>query len=313
MQQLLRYIQEQLQSLYPDAEIRSFERIILESVCSTDKPVLLRDKDKQLSVNEIVQAQKIVSDLRKYRPIQYILGETEFYGLPFKVNEQVLIPRPETEELVEQVINGCTVRDAPFTVHRLPCIVHRILDVGTGSGCIAIALAKNLPDAEVYALDISEEALEVARQNAAINNVAVTFFQQDILAAPPGIVHYEPCTVCHAPCTLPPGTLFSVIVSNPPYIVPSEMPAMSPNVLEYEPHQALFVPEEQPLLFYERIADLGISLLEDAGMLFFETNALFAPAVAAMLRNKGYGPVAIFRDISGKDRIVKGIKNAPVS
>jgi release factor glutamine methyltransferase len=280
MQQSLRFIKEQLQGLYSDPEIRSFSYLMLESVCRTGKQTLLRDKDKQLSANEAGKIRKIVEELKIFRPIQYILGETEFYGLKFKVNEQVLIPRPETEELVERVLRGCT--------HGTRCT---ILDIGTGSGCIAVALAKNLPEAKVYALDISEEALEIARQNAELNNVKVNFFQQDLFAPQLSIINYQ----------------LSIIVSNPPYIVPSEKQDMSSNVLDYEPHQALFVPEEQPLLFYERIADFGLTHLKDGGQLYFETGSRFGKAVAEMLREKGYQAVELFQDISGKDRIVEAV------
>jgi release factor glutamine methyltransferase len=170
------------------------------------------------------------------------------------------------------------------------------LDIGTGSGCIAIALAKNLPDAEVYACDISEQALDVARKNAELNNVHVNFFKQDIFTSL-DLGRANP-TVHRVPCT------FDLIVSNPPYIVPSEKAAMSANVLDYEPHQALFVPEDQPLLFYERIAELGLTHLNPDGQLFFETGSLFGKEVAAMLRQKGYREVELFQDLAGKDRIV---------
>jgi release factor glutamine methyltransferase len=281
MQQSLRYIKEQLQGLYSDPEIRSFSYLMLEFVCRTGKQTLLRDKDKQLSANEAGKIRKIVEELKNYRPVQYILGETEFYGLTFKVNEHVLIPRPETEELVERIIQGCTMHGARCT----------ILDIGTGSGCIAIALAKHLPEAKVYALDISGEALEVAKQNAELNKVKIKFIQQDILNCQLSIVNDQ----------------LSMIVSNPPYIVPSEKRDMLPNVLDYEPHQALFVPEEQPLLFYERIADIGLTHLKDGGELYFETGSRFGKEVTGMLREKGYQDVELFRDISGRERMVKAV------
>lgn len=281
MQQTLQCIQKQLHGLYTASEIKSFSYLILEFVCKKDKHVLLRDKDNQLSTNEIIQIQEIIEELKKFRPIQYILGETEFFGLKFKVNENVLIPRPETEELVEWI------RLCEFA----PQYPVNIIDIGTGSGCIAISLAKNIPDASVYALDISERALEVALQNARINEVNVHFFQQDIFERHPFAGYRD---------------TFSIIVSNPPYIVPSEKQQMSPNVLDYEPHQALFVPETQPLLFYERIADIGLKHLEKNGFLFFETGSLFGKTVAKMLQNKGYKSVELLQDISGKDRMVKG-------
>ncbi|MDR0682326.1 MAG: peptide chain release factor N(5)-glutamine methyltransferase [Dysgonamonadaceae bacterium] len=282
MQQTLQCIQQRLQGLYPASEIKSFAYLILEFVCKKDKQVLLRDKDNQLSPNELIRIQEIVEELKKFRPVQYILGETEFYGLKFKVNEHVLIPRPETEELVDWIISSAS---------KLSPQERRILDIGTGSGCIAVALAKHIPDASVYALDISEKALEVALQNTQINGVTVSFFQRDIF-------ENNPLAGLRSP--------FSIIVSNPPYIVPSEKQQMSPNVLNYEPHQALFVPENQPLLFYEQIADLGLEHLEKNGSLFFETGSLFGKTVAEMMRKKGYKPVKLLKDISGKDRMVKG-------
>jgi release factor glutamine methyltransferase len=281
MQQAFLHIQKQLHGLYTASEIKSFYYLMLESVCNKDKHLLLRDKDNQLSVNELRRIREMVEELKKFRPIQYVLGETEFYGLKFKVNENVLIPRPETEELVEWI---CRCEPAPQSSAN-------IMDIGTGSGCIAVSLSKNMPPATVYALDISENALALARQNAQANNVAVRFFQQDIFS-------HDPFAACRVP--------FSMMVSNPPYVVPSEKRHMSPNVLDYEPHEALFVPEEQPLLFYERIADLGRMHLESAGSLFFETGSLFGEAVAEMLRDKGYQSVELRKDLSGKPRMVKG-------
>jgi release factor glutamine methyltransferase len=282
MKKAFQEIQEKLQNVYPAEEIRSLTLLVLESVCQVDRPILLRDKERILSSEEQSKINNIVAELQQYRPIQYILGETEFYGLPFFVNENVLIPRPETEELVERVIGW---------VHGTRCAVHeklRVLDIGTGSGCIAIALAKHLPDAEVFACDISEQALDIARKNAELNKVKVNFFQQDVMSS-----EVETSTA-----------KFDIIISNPPYIVPSEKAAMLPNVLAYEPHTALFVPEDRPLLFYERIAELGFRHLTPNGQLFFETGSLFGKDVAAMLQQKGYNDVELFLDLAGKDRIV---------
>jgi release factor glutamine methyltransferase len=282
MKQSLQYLLEQLRGLYPDPEIRSLSYRILESVCRADSQTLLRSKDKQLSANEREQVREMTELLKKFRPLQYITGETEFYGLPFQVDESVLIPRPETEELVEWILTD--------DIFRAPRPKLRILDIGTGSGCIAVALARHLPEADVYALDISGRALEVAARNARINKVNVRFFRHDILAPDP----------------LPVVSCFDLIVSNPPYIPPSEKGAMSPSVLAYEPPQALFVPEEQPLLFYEQIAERGQTALRSGGRLFFETNARFGSAVAEMLRSKDYRNVELRADISGNDRMVRG-------
>jgi release factor glutamine methyltransferase len=276
MQKTLSSIQKQLQDLYSNAEIKSLSYLILEWVCKKDKSALLLDKDTHLSEIEYIQVQKIVEELKKYRPIQYILGESDFFGLKFFVDENVLIPRPETEELVDLILQKKIVSP-------------KILDIGTGSGCIAISLAKNIPNAAVFALEISEKALTVSKKNAIRNNVNVTFILYDIFD--------------DFPKTLP--EKFDIIVSNPPYILPSEKMFMSSNVLDYEPHTALFVPENQPLLFYERIADIGLKHLKKDGFLFFETNALFGKATAEMLQNKGYSSVELFKDISGNDRMIR--------
>ena len=274
------FIEEQLRNFYPDSEIKSFCYLILESVCSMDKTSVLRHKDKQLSLNEHLRIQEIIEDLKKYRPIQYILGETEFYGLKFKVNENVLIPRPETEELVEWIIR-----------EEKPQPGYQLLDVGTGSGCIAVALAKHLPEAEVFALDISVEALDVARQNAAMNQAKVHFFQHDILGDEPLASPFSSLS-------------FDCIVSNPPYITLGEQAEMAKNVLDYEPHQALFVPNGNPLLFYERIAAFARQHLKEAGSLYFETSSHYGQAAAKLLEDKNFRQVKLLKDISGNDRII---------
>jgi release factor glutamine methyltransferase len=279
MQEIIDFIKTQLQDLYPVSEIKSFTYLILESVCRFDKQSILSGKDKQLSANERLRIQEIVAELKKYRPIQYILGETEFYGLKFQVNENVLIPRPETEELVDWIVSAYESSCTPG----MSC-----LDVGTGSGCIAIALAKKLPDASVFALDISEKALEVARKNAADNGVNIQFFRQDILKD-----SFENFS-----------EKWDIIVSNPPYITPLEKAMMSKNVLDYEPDEALFTPQEKPLLFYERIAEIGLKHLKETGALYFEINALYGKEMVEMLQDKGYGAVRLLKDIAGKDRMI---------
>jgi len=273
-----KFIQEQLQDFYPDDEIKSLGYLILKSVCSVDKSLVLRHKDKKLSLNERFRAEEIIEELKKYRPIQYITGETEFYGLKFNVDENVLIPRPETEELVEWVI-----KEAPRSGY--------FLDIGTGSGCIAVALAKHLPHAEVLAIDISDKALDVARCNAVLNQVNVRFFLHDILDDKPLASPYS-------------SLIFDCIVSNPPYVTLKEKNTMARNVLDYEPHQALFVPQDNPLLFYERIADFARSHLKETGSLCMETNSLYGQASAKMLEDKKYSSVKLIKDISGNDRII---------
>ena len=280
MQATFPYIKEKLQDYYPESEIKSFYYLIMESVCRLDKQSVLLGKDTQISPDEKQCIEKIIEDLKKFRPIQYILGKTEFYGLSFKVNEQVLIPRPETEELVERVMDGCKVRGTGYGV----------LDVGTGSGCIAVTLAKFLPEAEVYALDISEKALEIASENARNNQVNVQFFRHDIFEDWPEYLPEQ----------------WDIIVSNPPYVTPEEKINISKNVLDYEPHQALFVPQEKPLLFYERIADISRKHLKENGQLYFETSAIHGKEAMEMLKEKGFGSVRLFQDMAGRDRVLRG-------
>ncbi|MDR0507832.1 MAG: peptide chain release factor N(5)-glutamine methyltransferase [Dysgonamonadaceae bacterium] len=278
MKKAFQFIQEHLQALYPETEIRSLSYLILEFVCKKSRQSLLFDKDNELSSGELDMIIKITEELKKYRPIQYIIGETEFYGLKLLVNENVLIPRPETEELVEAVSIHPSVNE------KFNC-----LDIGTGSGCIAVALAKRFPFASIYALDISEKALDVACKNAARNDVNVNFICCDIMEDLPDYLPEQ----------------WDVIISNPPYITPEEKDAMSENVLNYEPCIALFVPQEKPLLFYERIADIGLKHLKPDGTLYFETNSLYGNQTAEMLVKKNYSFVELRKDISGKDRIIK--------
>jgi len=314
MQAIFSYIKEQLRDYYPESEIKSFYYLIMKSVCRLDKQSVLLGKDTQISPDEKRFIEKIIEDLKKFRPIQYILGETEFYGYKFKVNEQVLIPRPETEELVERVLtfarhcegearsNLPPPQPLPTKGGELDCFTpfamtknsasHRVLDVGTGSGCIAVILAKFLTGAEVYATDISEKALEVALENALDNQVTVQFIRHDIFEDWP---EYLP-------------ERWDIIVSNPPYVTPGEKKIMSKNVLDYEPHQALFVPMENPLLFYERIADISLEHLKENGRLYFETSAVHGKEAMEMLKEKGFGNVRLFQDMAGRDRVLTACK-----
>jgi len=223
--------------------------------------------------------QNIQTALSKGKPLQHILGQAWFFGLSFQVNEHVLIPRPETEELVDLIIRENN--KAPI----------KLLDIGTGSGCIPIALKKNLPaTSSVYALDISPEALAVARKNAEALQADVQFIQSDILSENPVI--------------LPLNEKFDVMVSNPPYITPAEKKEMHVNVLDHEPHLALFVEEEQPLIFYETIARYAKQQLKSGGKLYFEINKLFGQETLELLENLGYIHTALKKDLSGNDRIV---------
>lgn len=275
MQDILQNIRKSLSGFYPDNEISGLVRLLIEHVTKSSMPALLSDKNTKITSEEVLKIDKIVERLQRFEPIQYILGETEFYGLPFTVNQDVLIPRPETEELVELILNE-NKESKP-----------RILDIGTGSGCIAVSLQKHIHESSVTAWDISEKALAVAALNSKSNSVNVTFNQVDILSDYP---------INHS---------FDIIVSNPPYVLDSEKMDMHANVLEYEPHTALFVADNNPLLFYNRIADVAIQLLTDGGKLYFEINRAKGQETIKMLENKKFSEIRLIKDISGNDRMVR--------
>ena len=278
MTETISYIRNSLKDIYPPGEAQALVRLIMERVCGLSTHQLLLGKGKELSDTEKFKIKEIVEGLRLYKPIQYLLGIADFYGMEFKVTPDVLIPRPETAELVERIITDYQSQ-AP-----------RILDIGTGSGCIAISLAKHLPEAEVVAVDISPEALAVAEENARMNQVSVSFLELDILSG--------------GNLSSPIGN-FNGIVSNPPYIMNKEKATMEANVLENEPHMALFVPDNDPLLFYRAIARFGQRHLAEGGHLYFEINALCGKETVAMLRQENYTEVELIQDLYGKDRIVK--------
>jgi len=276
MQQSIAHIRQSLAGIYSEGEINAFIGIIAESVCGWNTTQFLLQKDTVLSDDRRKKIKTIVARLQKHEPIQYILGKTEFYSLPVETNKNVLIPRPETEELVAWII--AEHKNAGG----------RLLDIGTGSGCIAIALAKHLPKMEVSAVDISEKALETARRNAAKNRVKVNFQLCDILSKNTDVIGH-----------------FDIIVSNPPYVLESEKEKMQENVLHFEPHQALFVPDENPLLFYEAIAGFSVENLSNGGALYVEINGMFAAKIARMLAEKGFFEIEIRKDLQGNDRMIK--------
>ncbi|PXV62814.1 release factor glutamine methyltransferase [Dysgonomonas alginatilytica] len=275
MQDIIQNIRKSLSDFYPDTEISGLTRLLIENVTQSSIPAFLSDKSKKITGEELLKIDKIIERLQKFEPIQYILGETEFYGLPYSVNKNVLIPRPETEELVELIINENKREDI------------RILDIGTGSGCIAISLKKYIPQSTVEGWDISNEALEVANRNSKNNSVDVAFSQVDILS------------------DYPTEQRFDIIVSNPPYVLDSEKSQMHTNVLEYEPHTALFVADSNPLLFYERIADVATQLLTNGGKLYFEINRMKGQETIKMLKDKNFSTIQLIKDISGNDRMVR--------
>lgn len=274
MNSTVSYIRHILQEYYSAQEAANLSRIVCCEMLGQSTVDYYLGKDMILSSNEAKELESILSRLCKFEPVQYIQGTARFLQRTFRVAPGVLIPRPETEELVEAVLREVSPAS-------------RILDIGTGSGCIAITLSKELPQAEVTAWDVSEDALSVARANNDALGAAVRFHRRDVLA-------YQ----------AEKGECYDVIVSNPPYVTEAEKRDMEHNVLDWEPSLALFVPDNDPLLFYRRIAGLGNALLVPGGLLFFEINRAFGQAVTVMLRENGYANPRIIKDISGNDRIV---------
>jgi|LauGreDrversion4_2_1035121.scaffolds.fasta_scaffold15477_5 release factor glutamine methyltransferase len=272
--------QRSLALLYPEQEIKSLFFIMLKSRFRMDKAFYLSHQQELLTEQQLQDSSAILSALLTGKPIQYILGETEFYGLNFRVSPSVLIPRPETEELVKWIL--VELKDRKF--HH-----PSVLDIGTGSGCIPIALKSALPHASVFGLDISEEALVTARNNALLNGQDVEFIHQDILDADHLFTNDS----------------FDVIVSNPPYVTIAEQSQMHQNVLDFEPHTALFVPDQDPLIFYDRIADFALKHLKTNGFLFFEINEHLGQETCQLLQAKGFQSIELKKDLFGRDRMIK--------
>lgn len=269
-------------------EIDSFFYIILEKLNGLKRIDLALNPEMIMDGTHLKQWKNIVSDLKKHKPIQYILGETEFYGLPFLVNENTLIPRPETEELVELIISNNQITASS---HHL-----KILDIGTGSGCIAVSLAKNIPSATVFAIDVSEKALATAKKNAELNNVIVNFINVDILKI--NDLGQLPTSNFQLPAK------FDIIVSNPPYVRNLEKAEIKPNVLEYEPHLALFVEDTDALLFYRKIAELAKKNLNQNGKLYFEINQYLGTETVELVESFGFKNVKLIKDIYQNNRII---------
>jgi release factor glutamine methyltransferase len=283
---------QELSSLYEEQEIESFFYIILEKLHCLKRIDLALNPKMVMDGAHLKQWKNIVSELKKQRPVQYILGETEFYGLRFLVNENTLIPRPETEELVKLIIES--------TNYELRNKKLKVLDIGTGSGCIAISLAKHLPTSEVFAIDVSEEALAVAKKNSELNDVKVNYINVDILK-----INDLKELATHNPQL---ATKFDIIVSNPPYVRNLEKDEIKPNVLEYEPHLALFVDDIDPLLFYRKIAELAIKNLNPNGKLYFEINQYLGKETVELVKSFGFKNVKLIKDIYGNDRMIEGTR-----
>jgi release factor glutamine methyltransferase len=293
---------QELSSLYEEQEIESFFYIILEKLHGLKRIDLALNPQTVMDGAHLKQWKNIISELKMQRPVQYILGETAFYGLSFLVNENTLIPRPETEELVELIIES--------TNYELRNTKLKVLDIGTGSGCIAISLAKHLPTSEVFAIDVSEKALVIAKKNSELNDVKVNFINVDILKIndlKQLLTHASRQADSHFP-SMSAGRqvpiFFDVIVSNPPYVRNLEKSEIKPNVLEYEPHLALFVEDTDALLFYRKIAELAKKNLNENGKLYFEINQYFGKEMFKLLENLGFLNIELKKDIYGNDRMI---------
>ena len=270
----------ELENVFEKNEIDAFIKRTTEEYLNLKPFELALNTDMFIEKHKEEMFLKVISELKKEKPIQQILGKTYFYGLEFIINAHVLIPRPETEELVHWIIND----------NKLSTSELKVLDIGTGSGCIAVSLAKNLPGSEVFAIDVSQEALSVALQNAEKNSVEVGYRQVDILKAD----------------QLP--SQFDVIVSNPPYVRFFEKDIIKKNVLEYEPHLALFVDNEDPLLFYDKISKLSMNCLNDRGSLYFEINQYLGIELVELLKKNGFNKIELKKDLFGNNRFIKCIK-----
>lgn len=272
------YFKEKLKDSFSDSEIRFLSGLCLQSRLGINSSEIILKKEETVSESDLLFFRACIKELLSGKPIQYVLGETEFYGLNFKVNADVLIPRPETEELVSIILKEQNSAKS-------------ILDIGTGSGCIPIALKSELKNAEISGLDVSEKALEVARENSKLNNLEVDFIQADILDANFNLE--EPV---------------ELIVSNPPYVLESDKADMESNVLDHEPHLALFVEDSDPLLFYRRILEFSQKNLKEQGWIYFEIHESMGNPIKQLFLDFGFDQVEIIEDFYGKIRMAKARK-----
>jgi release factor glutamine methyltransferase len=273
-------LRRELEGLYYEKEIDSVTNIIIKTLFTTNRLHQLTEPGFIIPPEIKSRISEIAAELKAGKPVQYILGETEFYGTLIRLNPHVLIPRQETEELVDLIIR----ENAGFT--------GRIIDFGTGSGCIAIALGKNLPGASIVATDISPEAVSLAGKNAVMNGIRISFLVSDLMGPVPLSI-----------------AIAGIIVSNPPYVRESEKNLMHMNVTGYEPHSALFVPDDDPLKYYRRLLEISASVLEPGGRAYFEINEALGNELEEMMKRFNFRKTRKIKDINGKERIIKGILN----
>lgn len=280
------YFNSELLGYYPESEVSSFFHILSENILKLKRIDIALNLYQVVSGKKYDKFQVALERLKNYEPIQYIIGETEFFGLPFKVNNDVLIPRPETEELVDWIINIVDKKDSL-----------KVLDIGAGSGCIAISLAKNLPKAKVYGLDVSPEALKVAQENAKLNEVDVEFIEANILDEDNVMLSLSKHLIN-----------FDIIVSNPPYVRQLEKEEIKKNVLDNEPHLALFVEDNDALQFYKAISEFAVNNLSENGLLFFEINEYLGDEMIQLLKEYNFSNIELKKDLFGKNRMIKATK-----
>lgn len=279
---LLKYITDEIHLEENPEEVQSIAYLIMEHVFDLDKTEIILDRSINVKNSKAKELKEFIKRVNAYEPIQYILEQTEFYGREFKVDHGVLIPRGETEELVQLIIQENSSKKIKF------------LDIGTGTGCIPITLLKELKGSRAFAIDYDPRAIKVARKNARLHDVQIEFLLIDILNEPIPIQSLD------------------VIVSNPPYVTESDKLHMKSNVLKYEPAMALFVEDSDPLLYYRRIAELAKNTLKEHGLLYFEINERFGEDVKALLEVMDYSQVQIVKDLHGKDRIVRASNSVNV-
>lgn len=281
LKDIRQYLSNQLKDIYLQREINALSGILIKTITGIKKLHHLYDPDYVVTEEQSALIRNLCKELETGKPIQYVLGETSFYNCTIKLNNATLIPRPETEEMVDLIIN----ENYGYTGN--------IIDIGSGSGCISIALAASLPECSVTGMDISSEAVSIARENAILNRAKARFIEGDMF-------DFNTADLNKA----------GIIVSNPPYVLNSEKKFMRSNVIAFEPHTALFVPDSDPLLFYRAILKLSEELLLPSGKLYLEINEMMGKSMSDLLESDKYSGIEILKDINGKDRIIKGIKNA---
>ena len=306
---------DKLTEIYPQSEIDTFFFYLMEEYLEFQRIDIVLKADFIIPSDVLSTLNNAIGRLQNEEPIQYILGKTEFYGFPFLVDENTLIPRPETEELVEWILNEVKGKrqkvkgnNATLTFNLKPLT---LLDIGTGTGCIPISLKQHLPKATISAIDVSSDALKIAKENATLNSVDINFVEADILTVDNLdflSVRAQSRTTTQKPFDSAQGDnslKLDIIVSNPPYVRELEKVEIKNNVLENEPHLALFVADDNPLIFYDKIADLALKHLSETGLLFFEINQYLGKETTEMLTQKGFKNIVLKKDFVGNDRMIK--------